>query len=115
LPVKVCACNVKSITQKRFASQDFPKKIVPLSWYLWGLNMCHNLVIEPIPILEVFATGIAPIQHFGEFVRVIFYAEHRAANGERERVIVAKIVLPAGAFHVSAQAMAMIERPRMLT
>ena len=52
---------------------------------------------EVVPILEVFATGIRRVRYQGEIVRLTFYSEQDATFpevvGERERVVVAKIVM----------------------
>ena len=60
-------------------------------------------LIEPIPLTEIFATGLAPVDHCGEYVRLTFYSERDLGQGDIEHVAVAVLVLPNVAFHRMAR------------
>lgn len=60
-------------------------------------------LIEITPIGEVFATGMRRVEICGEYVRITFYSEREIGQGESERVVVARIVMPHVAFHVMAR------------
>lgn len=65
---------------------------------------------EPIPISEVFATGMLPVEHCGEFVRITYFSEQPVIGfDERERIVVCKIVIPIS--HYRAMAALRIESP----
>jgi hypothetical protein len=70
--------------------------------------MMHNrntaaVLVEPVAAPEVFATGVAPIEDFGSFVRLTLYADKRSAVGTTveeflssplERHVVVRITMP---------------------
>lgn len=60
-------------------------------------------LIEAVPVAEVFATGVAEVEHYGEFVRLTFFSEHTTVDGEHERIIVARLVMPHVAYHIMAR------------
>lgn len=61
--------------------------------------MCGGLVpplTEPAVVQDVFASGLAEIQDAGGgCVRFVLYSIHTCVDGKAERVVVAKIVMPA--------------------
>lgn len=76
----------------------------------WGMGMGmrgrDNIgpLIEPVPMCEIFATGIVQVEFRGEFVRLIFFADHELPDsngrfGNCERMIVARLVMPTSAYH----------------
>lgn len=63
-------------------------------------------VIEPVPIADVFATGLVEVEERGGFCRLTFYADRNMVfdNGQThaiapiERIVVARIVLPVDSY-----------------
>jgi hypothetical protein len=58
-------------------------------------------LIEPTPLTEIFTTGLASVDHRGEYVRLTFFSEYSIAERDLdacERVVVARVVMPRGAF-----------------
>lgn len=53
-------------------------------------------VCEPMVIPDCFAMGMLPPEDYGNFVRLVFYADRRVGR-LTERAIVARIILPRGA------------------
>ena len=54
-------------------------------------------LVEPVPIQDVFVSGIAEIEIIGPCARFILYVDqHPIGDGDagRERVVVAKVVMP---------------------
>jgi hypothetical protein len=51
-------------------------------------------IVELMAVLDTFVVGMAPIEDRGDFVRLIFWADHRDGSEESisERVVVARLV-----------------------
>lgn len=64
------------------------------------------IVSEPVPIVDVFATGLAEIERGDGFIRLTFYADRALViEGDEivpvtgtERMVVARLVLPSAAY-----------------
>jgi hypothetical protein len=55
---------------------------------------------DPVIVADLFATGLAKLEHRGEYVRLTFWTDHLVfgdGNGRPERIIVARIVMPPSA------------------
>lgn len=58
---------------------------------------------ETIPIIDVYADGVAMVERLGPNERITLYTLQTAADMSRvERVIVARIVCPAGQLRMPA-------------
>lgn len=56
-------------------------------------------LIDPAIVADTFAEGIGEIEKIGaSCVRVTFYATRSIGRGERERIVVARLVLPEAGF-----------------
>lgn len=51
-------------------------------------------IVEASHILDIFATELSHVEKIGSCVRFTLTTEHRSPDGEIERIVVAKIVLP---------------------
>lgn len=54
-------------------------------------------IVEIRHVLDIFATELAQVEKIGSCVRFTLTTEHRDPDGELERIVVAKVVLPADA------------------
>lgn len=66
--------------------------------------VCPPLV-EPYPIMEVYATGIRRVRDGGKMVRITFYSEQTTDDGNMERVIVARVVMSKEDYHATVRKM----------
>lgn len=61
--------------------------------FVGGGRMCAGL-IEPEPIKDIFASGLAAVEDLGNgCVRFLLYTTQSGNDGEVERICVAKIVM----------------------
>lgn len=66
------------------------------------------MLIEPVPIAEVFAMGIEPPEDCGTHFRVVVFDERSALVGtELERIVVGRFVFPRPAFYAAVKVAAM--------
>ncbi|MFA7282151.1 MAG: hypothetical protein WC100_18870 [Sterolibacterium sp.] len=57
--------------------------------------MAGSAYTEPIAVIDTFTTGIARIEEIGGNIRFTFYADQKSLySGERERVIVSRLIIP---------------------
>lgn len=61
------------------------------------------MLIEPVPVPEIFAMGIQPPEDHGTHFRVIVYDERTCQDDMRimERVIVGRFIFPRPAFFMA--------------
>jgi hypothetical protein len=51
-------------------------------------------IIEPAPILDIFAQDMPRMERLGPCTRLIFTVKYNSAYNEGERVVVAKLIIP---------------------
>jgi hypothetical protein len=51
-------------------------------------------IIEPAPILDIFAQDMPRMERLGPCTRLIFTVKYTSAYNEGERVVVAKLIIP---------------------
>ncbi len=55
-------------------------------------------LVEPIAVQDVYVSGVSEAEDISDgLLRLTFYANQRSVTGDRERVIVDRVVLSAGA------------------
>lgn len=70
-------------------------------------------VTEPFVVQDTYATGMLRVESVGpDTFRFVFYVDQVSTYGERERVIVSRLVMPADAAREAARA-ALIEMGRL--
>jgi len=70
-------------------------------------------IAEPYAVQDVYATGMLRVEGVGtETFRFVFYVDQISSFGERERVIVSRLVMPADAAR-DASRRALIELGRV--
>ena len=65
--------------------------------------------IELVPISDIYADGVGAVEVLGGNVRVIYYT-WEGPPGERNKVVVAKLVMPIGAVNERALAKMLSEQ-----
>jgi hypothetical protein len=65
--------------------------------------------VELIPISDIYADGVGAVEVLGGNVRVIYYT-WEGPPGERNKVVVAKLVMPIGAVNERALAKMLSEQ-----
>ncbi len=68
---------------------------------------------EPVPISDIYADGIAYVENLGNCIRVAYFVWQRV-GGQREKVIVAKIVRPMNSILGNEEFKRMVEEKPVL-
>jgi hypothetical protein len=73
----------------------------------WGVKTMTT--IELVPISDIYADGVGAVEVLGGNVRIIYYT-WEGPPGERNKVVVAKLVMPIGAVNERALAKMLSEQ-----
>lgn len=58
-------------------------------------EMGNAPLIEPADMIDIFANGIARVENLdGGCVRLVYFAEQMASSGQKERLVVARVIRP---------------------
>lgn len=69
--------------------------------------------VEPVPISDIYADGIAYIENLGNCIRIAYFTWTRV-EGHRQKVVVAKIVRPIASLLSNEEMANMIEEKPVL-
>ena len=60
-----------------------------------GCTLAEDQLIafEPVPISDVFVTGLLPVEDQGGYLRLTFIADRKDGRGGVERVIVSRLIV----------------------